>query len=159
MCSRCTRDSRECKYDAAPSETKTAATKRRHEELQERVSELEILPTLLLTRSLGETTEIVRGLRSGQSSTDATLRDVRDAHLLLQWSETPDTAVESQSSVAGRAADQASASREPIPGQEWSHGRRAFDRMLSSGSGGLSVAENFETVLMVSNRNLQAGTS
>ncbi|RGP74219.1 nitrogen assimilation transcription factor nit-4 [Fusarium sporotrichioides] len=65
-CSACTNGGRECQYASHPFEAEAAALKRKHQELQERVSEHEHLYSSLKTREPHETDEILRRIRAGQ---------------------------------------------------------------------------------------------
>ncbi|KAK4246074.1 hypothetical protein C7999DRAFT_42466 [Corynascus novoguineensis] len=127
ICGPCNRYRRECQYGAAPFETKPAALKWKQNELQER---------------------IINRLRLGQKSTSATLQDVRDAELLLQWSATQrrdaghgseeptsftfhDTA--SQLPATGGTSGLFSTPKEPGLGPTWGDGQQFPHRMLRSG--------------------------
>lgn len=65
-CSACVAGGRECHYASHPLEAEAAALKRKHEKLQERMTEHENLYSSLQTRDSHETDEILRRIRAGQ---------------------------------------------------------------------------------------------
>lgn len=89
VCSACATNSRECLFDAGPGETRSAAVKRKVDEVQDQVSAQEELYTLIARRGRVEANEIVRRLRAG-SDVDSILRRVKDGDLLLQLHLTPE---------------------------------------------------------------------
>ncbi|KAM0411251.1 hypothetical protein ACHAPD_009453 [Fusarium lateritium] len=71
-CSACFNGGRECHYASHPFEVEAAALKRKHAELQERMSEHEHLYSSLKTREPHETDEILRRIRAGHDVKTAT---------------------------------------------------------------------------------------
>ncbi|KAJ4118707.1 hypothetical protein NW768_010767 [Fusarium equiseti] len=65
-CSACKAGGRDCEYACHPFEAEAAALKRKHEQLQERVTDHETLYSSLKTKEPHETDEILRRIRAGQ---------------------------------------------------------------------------------------------
>ncbi|KAI1378381.1 hypothetical protein F4677DRAFT_466122 [Hypoxylon crocopeplum] len=89
QCSLCVRHQTECRYATAPTETHSQALKRRHNELQNRITPYEELFDLLKTKSDTESLEILRRIRSG-NDVGSILRHARDGDLLIQLSLAPE---------------------------------------------------------------------
>ncbi|RGP79070.1 nitrogen assimilation transcription factor nit-4 [Fusarium longipes] len=66
QCLACVSGGRECHYVSHPFEAEAAVLKRKHEKLQERITEHESLYSSLKTREPHETDEILRRIRAGQ---------------------------------------------------------------------------------------------
>ncbi|KAI1465251.1 uncharacterized protein F4812DRAFT_440233 [Daldinia caldariorum] len=88
-CSLCLRHGSECRYATAPAETHSQALKRKHHELQNRITPYEELFGLLKTKSETETLEILRRIRTGDD-VNSILRHARDGDLLIQLSLAPE---------------------------------------------------------------------
>ncbi|KAJ3532496.1 hypothetical protein NM208_g8413 [Fusarium decemcellulare] len=89
-CSACIANDKECQYITHPYEAEANAVKRKHDMLQERVSEHENLYSSLKTRQPEEVDEILRRIRAGgdvKSVTD----DIQQGSLLLQLTSPPTT--------------------------------------------------------------------
>jgi hypothetical protein len=65
-CSACKAGGRDCQYASHPLEAEALALKRKHDELQERVTNHESLYSSLKTNEPHETDEILRRIRAGQ---------------------------------------------------------------------------------------------
>lgn len=89
-CSACSKVSRECQYSTEPSESRAAALKRKHADLEEHLSEYEELFHQLRTRPTHDATEILHRLRSGHD-VSSVLGYIKDATLLLQTRLVPQT--------------------------------------------------------------------
>ncbi|KAI8966706.1 hypothetical protein F5Y11DRAFT_307617 [Daldinia sp. FL1419] len=88
-CSLCVRHDTDCRYATAPAETHSQALKRKHSELQNRITPYEELFGLLKTKSEHESLEILRRIRTGNDVGDI-LRHARDGDLLIQLSLAPE---------------------------------------------------------------------
>lgn len=89
-CSLCVRHRTDCRYATAPTETHSQALKRKHSELQDRITPYEELFGLLQTKSETESLEILRRVRSGVD-VGSILRHARDGDLLIQLSLAPES--------------------------------------------------------------------
>ncbi|KAI1758691.1 hypothetical protein GGR53DRAFT_215836 [Hypoxylon sp. FL1150] len=89
-CSLCVRHRTDCRYATAPTETHSQALKRKHSELQNRITPYEELFGLLKSKSETESLEILRRVRSG-AEVGSILRHARDGDLLIQLSLAPET--------------------------------------------------------------------
>lgn len=89
-CSLCVRHRTDCRYATAPTETHSQALKRKHSELQDRITPYEELFGLLKSKSETESLEILRRVRSG-AEVGSILRHARDGDLLIQLSLAPET--------------------------------------------------------------------
>ncbi|GAB1312659.1 Zn(2)-C6 fungal-type domain-containing protein [Madurella fahalii] len=91
VCSACVANGGKCVFISAdPAESRSAALKRKFDEIRDRVSAQEELYALLRTRDQTEVNEILRRLRAG-SDVESILRYVRDGDLLLQLRLAPET--------------------------------------------------------------------
>ncbi|OTB20707.1 hypothetical protein K445DRAFT_372281 [Daldinia sp. EC12] len=88
-CSLCVRHNTECRYATGPAETHSQALKRKHNELQNRITPYEELFGLLKTKSEPESLEILRRIRTGDD-VGSILRHARDGDLLIQLSLAPE---------------------------------------------------------------------
>lgn len=88
-CSLCLRHGTDCRYATAPTETHSQALKRKHSELQNRITPYEELFGLLKTKTDIESLEILRRIRTGHE-VDSILRHARDGDLLIQLSLAPE---------------------------------------------------------------------
>ncbi|XXH04590.1 DNA helicase rad5 [Hypoxylon texense] len=89
-CSLCVRHRTDCRYATAPTETHSQALKRKHSELQDRITPYEELFGLLKSKSETESLEILRRVRSG-ADVGSILRHARDGDLLIQLSLAPES--------------------------------------------------------------------
>ncbi|KAL7626163.1 hypothetical protein AAE478_002933 [Parahypoxylon ruwenzoriense] len=90
QCSLCIRHGTDCRYATAPTETHSQALKRKHGELQDRITPYEELFDILKTKSETESLEILRRIRSG-ADVGSILRHAKDGDLLIQLSLAPET--------------------------------------------------------------------
>ncbi|KAI0180537.1 hypothetical protein GGR52DRAFT_531750 [Hypoxylon sp. FL1284] len=88
-CSLCVRHRTDCRYATAPTETHSQALKRKHSELQDRITPYEELFGILKSKSETESLEILRRVRSG-ADVGSILRHARDGDLLIQLSLSPE---------------------------------------------------------------------
>ncbi|KAI0887566.1 uncharacterized protein GGS22DRAFT_186400 [Annulohypoxylon maeteangense] len=88
-CSLCVRHDTECKYATAPTETHSQALKRKHSELQDRITPYEELFDILKSKSETESLEILKRIRSG-NDVGSILRQAKDGDLLMQLSLAPE---------------------------------------------------------------------
>ncbi|KAI1641662.1 uncharacterized protein F4817DRAFT_45273 [Daldinia loculata] len=88
-CSLCVRHGTDCRYATAPAETHSQALKRKHSELQNRITPYEELFGLLQKKTETESLEILRRIRSG-NDVGSILRHARDGDLLIQLSLAPE---------------------------------------------------------------------
>ncbi|KAI1777970.1 hypothetical protein F4818DRAFT_447889 [Hypoxylon cercidicola] len=89
-CSLCVRHRTDCRYATAPTETHSQALKRKHSELQDRITPYEELFELLKSKSEIESLEILKRVRSG-ADVGSIIRHARDGDLLIQLSLAPET--------------------------------------------------------------------
>ncbi|KAI0902092.1 hypothetical protein F4806DRAFT_490565 [Annulohypoxylon nitens] len=89
-CSLCIRHDTECKYATAPTETHSQALKRKHSELQDRITPYEELFDILKSKSETESLEILKRIRSG-NDVGSILRQAKDGDLLMQLSLAPES--------------------------------------------------------------------
>ncbi|KAI5867928.1 hypothetical protein GGS23DRAFT_591738 [Durotheca rogersii] len=89
-CSLCVRHGTDCQYATAPAETHSQALKRKHSELQDRITPYEELFDFLKTKSDTESVEILRRIRSG-ADVGSVLRHAKDGDLLIQLSLAPES--------------------------------------------------------------------
>ncbi|KAI2465995.1 hypothetical protein F4781DRAFT_445511 [Annulohypoxylon bovei var. microspora] len=88
-CSLCVRHDTDCRYATAPTETHSQALKRKHNELQDRITPYEELFDILKSKSETESLEIFKRIRSG-NDVGSILRQARDGDLLMQLSLAPE---------------------------------------------------------------------
>ncbi|KAI1102600.1 hypothetical protein F4804DRAFT_334096 [Jackrogersella minutella] len=88
-CTLCVRHGTDCRYATAPTETHSQALKRKHSELQTRITPYEELFDILKTKSETESLEILKRIRSG-NDVGSILRQARDGDLLMQLSLAPE---------------------------------------------------------------------
>lgn len=88
-CGLCVRHGTDCRYATAPKETHSQALKRKHSELQNRITPYEELYDLLKTKTETESLEILRRIRSG-NDVSSILRHAKDGDLLIQLSLAPE---------------------------------------------------------------------
>ncbi|OTA95752.1 hypothetical protein M434DRAFT_393609 [Hypoxylon sp. CO27-5] len=88
-CSLCVRHGTDCRYATAPEETHSQALKRKHSELQTRITPYEELFDLLKNKSETESLGILKRIRSG-NDVGSILRHAKDGDLLIQLSLAPE---------------------------------------------------------------------
>ncbi|KAF4980369.1 hypothetical protein FZEAL_3599 [Fusarium zealandicum] len=145
-CSPCLAAGRDCQFTAHPYELQAADLKRKHDELQARVSEHENLYDSLKTARPEETEEILRRIRAGKDVTSMT-EDIQEGGLLLRLASSSSSSSQSnhqppeseatragpmiRQAVAGSLLFSGSQAQHPGAQRQSSHGHPSRARLTS----------------------------